>query len=225
MELREYWRVLRRRWLLALIPAVIVLALGLATYRAPAPLYNVGVRFIASQTPAPQAAASDEEGYHTWLESEYIVNGLAAWVRGNRFGVAVSDELAQRNVSVAPGEVSGGVVVDTSRSMLTLSLMHSDPDVLAAMMDAAITVLQEQNAQALPQLGGQAAEVIVLDDAIVNQLPPGLGSRLNLLLRVGLAIAAGLGLAFFVDYIDPTVRARDDVEALGLTVLGEIPPR
>jgi capsular polysaccharide biosynthesis protein len=224
MELRAYWKLLRRRWLLALIPAIVVLALGLATYQAPAPLYNVGVRFIASQLPAPATETSDEEGYHTWLESEYIVNGLAAWARGNRFGVAVSEELARRNIQVQPAEVSSGVVVDTARSMMTLSLTHGDPEVLAAMMDAAITVLQEQNTRALPQLGDEPAVVTVLDDAIVNQLPPGLRSRLDLLLRVGLAIAAGLALAFLVDYLDPTLRAREDVEALGMAILGEIPP-
>jgi capsular polysaccharide biosynthesis protein len=225
MELLAYWRLLRRRWLLALIPAAIVLALGLGTYQAPPPLYNVGVRFIASQTPAPAAETSDEEGYHTWLESEYIVNGLAAWARGNRFGVAVSEELARRGIDVAPAEVSSGVAVDTMRSVLTLSLTHGDPEALAAMMEAAITVLQEQNVDALPQLGDEPAVITVLDDPIVNQLPPGLRSRLDLLLRVGLAIAAGLALALFVDYVDPTLRAREDVEALGLTVLGEIPRR
>jgi capsular polysaccharide biosynthesis protein len=224
MELRAYWRVLHRRWLLALIPAIVVMALGLATYQSPPPLYNVGVRFIASQLPAPDAETSDKEGYHTWLESEYIVNGLAAWARGNRFGVAVSEELARRNIQVQPAEVSSGVVVDTARSMMTLSLTHGDPEVLAAMMDAAITVLQEQNTRALPQLGDEPAVVTVLDDAIVNQLPPGLRSRLDLLLRVGLAVAAGLALAFTVDYLDPTLRAREDVEALGMAILGEIPP-
>ena len=49
MELRRYWLVLKRRWLLLTIPAVIVLAIGLATYSTPAPVYNVGVRFIVGQ--------------------------------------------------------------------------------------------------------------------------------------------------------------------------------
>jgi capsular polysaccharide biosynthesis protein len=35
----------------------------------------------------------------------------------------------------------------------------------------------------------------------------------------------GSALAFFAAYVDPTLRAREDVEALGLTVLGEIPRR
>jgi capsular polysaccharide biosynthesis protein len=223
MELRAYGRLLRRRWLLALIPAIVVLALGLLTYQAPPAFYNAGVRFLVSQPPAEEAATSDEQGYYTWLESEYIVNGIADWVRGNQFGVAVSEELARRGVTAAPGEVSGNLFVDNARSMLTLSLSHGDPDVLAAMMDAAIAVMQAQNGEAIPQLGGQAAVVEQLDEPVVNQVPPGLRSRLDLVLRLGLAIAAGLALAFFVDYVDPTLRAREDVEALGLSVLGEIP--
>src|SRR5690606_21468937 len=155
MELRMYWRVLRRRWLLALVPAVIVLLVGLATYQAPPPAYNVGVRFEVGQVPAANAqTASDEERYYNWLASEYIVNGLTDWVNGNRFGQAVSAELAGRGIDIPAGAIQGGLVADNARSMLLLSLTAGDPDLLAQMMDAAIIVLQEQNAQALPQLGG-----------------------------------------------------------------------
>lgn len=225
MELRAYWKLLRRRWLLALIPAVVVLAIGALTYQPPPTQYNAGARFLISQPPAPDAATSDEEGYHTWLESEYIANGIAAWIRGNRFGVAVSEELARRGLVVSPGEISGPLATDISRSVVTLSLSHGDPEVLAAMVDAAATVIREQNGEAIPQLGGEPAVVQQLDQPVVNRVPPGLRSQLDLALRIGLAIAAGLALAFFVDYIDPTLHAREDVEALGLPVMGEIPRR
>ena len=222
MELRAYWKLLRRRWLLALIPALVVLAIGALTYQRPPVMYNAGVRFLISQPPAPDAATSDEDGYHTWLESEYLANGLSNWVQGNRFGVAVSEELARQGIRW-PGEISGRLATDTARSMMTLSLSHSDPELLPAIIAAAVTVIQEQNAMAIPQLGGEAAVVRQLDDPVVNRVPPGLRSQLDLVLRVGLAIAAGLALALFVDYIDPTLHAREDVEALGLPVMGEIP--
>jgi capsular polysaccharide biosynthesis protein len=32
-----------------------------------------------------------------------------------------------------------------------------------------------------------------------------------------------LGLAFLVDYLDPTVRHRKELEEIGLPVMGEIP--
>ena len=50
----KFWQVLKRRWLLVLIPAARRAALGLLTYEPPAPAYNTGVRFIVGQTPAPR---------------------------------------------------------------------------------------------------------------------------------------------------------------------------
>jgi capsular polysaccharide biosynthesis protein len=38
-------------------------------------------------------------------------------------------------------------------------------------------------------------------------------------------LAGGVALAFLVDYLDPSVRERADVEALGLKVLAEVPKR
>ena len=36
---------------------------------------------------------------------------------------------------------------------------------------------------------------------------------------------AGLILAFLVDYLDPTVRERKELEAMGLPIMGEIPKK
>ena len=213
--------MIRRRGLLLAIPTAIVLAVSLATYTPPPPLYNAGVRFLVAQSPSPAAATTDEERYYNWLASEYIVNGLADWVRGGAFAAAVSQELAQQGLEVPPGAIQ--VAPDNARSMLTLSLVHGNPDTLAAIMEAAIRVLFEQNAAALPQLGGETAELVQLDQPVVNQLPGSLRSQLDLPLRVLLALGAGLGLALLVEYLDPTIRDREELEAVGLPILGEIP--
>ena len=42
-------------------------------------------------------------------------------------------------------------------------------------------------------------------------------------MRLLIALAAGIGLAFLAEYLDNRVRSREDVEELGLTVVGEIP--
>ncbi len=225
MELRAYWTVVRRRWPLIVIPAIVVLIVGLATYRTPPTTYNAGIRFLVGQTPAELAAESDEERYYNWLASEYVVNALTDWVQGNQFGELVRQELAGRGIEVPPGAVQAGLVADNARSVFTLSLVYGDPAVLPEMMDAAITVLQEQNTSALPQLGGEPAILVPLDDPVVNALPPGIRSQLDLPLRIGLALAAGAGLAFLVDYLDPTVRSRREVESIGIAILGEIPKK
>jgi capsular polysaccharide biosynthesis protein len=94
---------------------------------------------------------------------------------------------------------------------------------LAQIINAAITVLNEQNADALPQLGGETAVLTLLDEPVVTPLPRSLGSLLDIPLRLAIGLAAGLGLALFVEYLDPTIRSRQEAETMGFTVLGEIP--
>lgn len=223
MELRDLWHIFRRRWLLALVPAVVVLIIGVATYQSPPPTYNVGVRFMVGQPPLLAEDGTDEQRYYNWLTSEYIVNGLTDWVQGNAFGQAVSEELARRGLEVPAGAVQGGLAADNARSMFTLSLIHNDPTVLTEIMDAAIVVLQERNQEALPQLGGERAIVTPLDAPIVNAIPAGIRSQLDVPIRLALALAAGAGLALIVEYVDPTVRERRELEELGYSVLAEIP--
>jgi len=223
MELKAYWKLLRRRWLLVIVPAVVVLALGLATYRPAPPAYNAGLRFIVGQPPSPAAAAQDEERYYNWLTSEYIVNGLADWVRGGEFAAAVSAYLMTQGYGVPPELIQGGLAADNVRSMLTLSLTAGDAELLRVMLQGVVVVLQTQNAQALPQLGGETAVIIQLDQPVINPIPSGIRSQLDLPLRVALALAAGVGLALLVHYLDPTIQDRAAAEAVGMTILGEIP--
>jgi capsular polysaccharide biosynthesis protein len=223
MELRHYWKILKRRWLLVLIPAIIVLGIGLLTYQPPATVYNSGVRFIVGQLPAAGTELKDEQRYYNWLTSEYIVNGLTDWVQGGEFSAAVSDYLAKQGHEVPDHAVQAGLVADNARSMLTISLTYADPEMLAVMMDGVIAVLTSENAQALPQLGGETAILTQLDQPVVNPLPAGIGNQLDLPLRIMLAMVAGVALAFLVEYLDPTIRDRQEAEGLGFNILGEIP--
>jgi hypothetical protein len=84
-------------------------------------------------------------------------------------------------------------------------------------------VLQEQNAAAFPQLGGQAAQVVPLDAVGIGPVPPSLRSRFDLPLKVGLGFMVGAALALAAHYLDPRVREKEDLEQIGLRVIGEIP--
>ena len=223
MELRQLWIILRRRWALTLIPAIVVLLAGLATWRPAPPAYNAGVRFIVGQPPGAAAADADEQRYYNWLTSEYIVNGLTDWVRGGKFAEAVSMRLAAQGIDIPAGAIQGGLAADNARSMLTLSLTAGDPTQLEQMLDGIIAVLTEDNAAALPQLGGETAVLTQLDEPVVNTISAGIRSRLDLPLRVALALAAGLGLALLAHYLDPTVRDREEVARAGLPIIGAIP--
>jgi capsular polysaccharide biosynthesis protein len=225
MELRAYGQLLKRRWIWIVIPAAVALVLALVTYSPSGPLYNAGVRFIVGQEPTKAADLSDEERLANWKASEYVVNTLADWVKGGQFATLVSDELAAQGVTVAPQSIVGSTVSDSTRSMMVLSMTYHDAAILEQMLNKAAAVLKEQNDLGLPQLGGIPAELVQLDEPIVNQVPASITKQLELPLRILLAIGAGIGLAFLVDYLDPTVRERKELESMGIRVIAEIPKK
>jgi uncharacterized protein involved in exopolysaccharide biosynthesis len=66
--------------------------------------------------------------------------------------------------------------------------------------------------------------VAIAEAATVPALPSSPHWGLNLILGLALALVASLGLAFWVDYIDPSFRTPDEVEGyLGLPVLAATP--
>jgi hypothetical protein len=164
----------------------------------------------------------EDDRYYPWLTSEYIVNGLADWVKSGSFATGVSEELAVQGVDVPSDAIRGTIASDNVRSVLLLSMTFGDRERLAAMIDAASRVLQTRNMEAFPFLG-QPAVVVPLDEPVINQIPPGLRATLDLPLRLVLAAGAGLGLAFLFNYLDPTLQTRADLESAGLQVLAEIP--
>ena len=225
MELRRYWQIIKRRWLLIVIPVVVVAVLTVVTYQKPATYYNVGMYYLVSQEPSPEAANADEQRYYNWLTSEYIVNGLTDWVKGGEFATAVSAELAENGLDIPAGAIQGSLAADNVRSKLEISLNNADPKALEAMMAAVTVVVQEQNADALPQLGGETAVIVPLSEPVVNQISPGIRSQLDLPTRIFVALIAGIALALLVEYLDPTIRESRELETIGLKILGEIPKK
>jgi capsular polysaccharide biosynthesis protein len=203
MELRMYWHILARRWWLALLPAVIVLGLGLATYHAPAPVYQVGVRFTVGYAPEASTMYLYDRYYPAWLASEYIAGGLGDWIKTGDFAAEVSKELQKQSVDIPASALAGHLVADNKRSMVTMYITWGDARQLEAIAGAAITVMQTRNAQAFPQLGPNGAIVRAVDPPVAGRVPPGLRAQLDLPVRVALALAVGVALVFFAHYLWP----------------------
>jgi capsular polysaccharide biosynthesis protein len=225
MELKAYWRALRRRWPWLLIPAAAMLVVVLATYRPPPPLYHVGIRFATAQLPSSGATASDEERLANWQVAEYVAGTLTTWVRSGQFAALVSARLEGSGLTISPAEVQAAVASDNTRTLMTLYMTHPDRAILERLIAAGSDALVEENALALPQLGGEPAELVQMDRAIINQVPPGIVRQLELPLRFLLALGIGVVLALAAEYLDPTIRDRESVEAMGLSLVGIIPKK
>ncbi|MGC9399374.1 MAG: hypothetical protein ACP5HM_09585 [Anaerolineae bacterium] len=215
-------KILLRRWWLALAPVVVVAAYVGLTYRPPAPTYQVVMRYATGTEPA--GLSEDYDRYYPWLASEYIANGLADVAETRAFADAVAARLAEAGAEVAGAALQGAIVTDNSQSILVLYLTWPDATQIVALAEAITVELTTNGAQYFPQLEGVGAPVRLLDPPTpVLQAPSLRAQMLGPGLRLLLALAVGVGLAFLAHYLDPTLHERSEVEALGVPVRGVIP--
>ncbi|MER2599050.1 MAG: hypothetical protein ABTQ73_05980 [Caldilineales bacterium] len=225
MELRTYWTILRRwAWipLLTLLLAAALSLLMLRPWQRPAPAYSTTLSFSVG-VQSPQAEITGEESYYTALASEYLIDDLAEVVRGSEFAAAVSARLAGQGLTVPAGALQGSTQAGKLHRILAVTIIWPNADELNAISDAVALTLQQDAARFMPRLFAQNAAAYLINRGGVGEIGPGLRQKLELPLRLLIALAAGIGLAFVAHYLDDRVRGREDVEPLGLPVIGEIP--
>ncbi|MCR4438391.1 MAG: polysaccharide biosynthesis tyrosine autokinase [candidate division KSB1 bacterium] len=94
----------------------------------------------------------------------------------------------------------------------------------AAQVDEKLYVmLQEKYQESRITEVGQLGNVTVIDRAEVPLAPVKPKKQLNLMLGAIIGLMLGLGFAFVMEYMDTSVRSIEDVEALGLNLMGTIP--
>jgi len=133
----------------------------------------------------------------------------------NAFDLAVSQE---KNVS--------DLLNTTKNELLTLnekfvqfSIMQREVKTNSVLYDTLTSSLKK--ASVTEQ--SQSVNVWVIKEALYPQYPSKPNKKLNLLLGVVMGFFGGVILAFFVEYLDNTVKSPDEIEQrFGLTVLGAI---
>lgn len=224
VELMQVVRVLLRRWWIIAIPVAIVSVFVVPDLLASPTGASGGFTTVVRYTAAQELDAipnRDGDFQDVWLASELTVNAFTEWVRTNRFAEEVAAEAAARGLEINAAALN--IAADNARSIGQIFLSWPDADELVTIADAAFAVLTTRSQAYFPQLGGEPANVELLDEPVIAPAPPPIIDRFEPLLRLGLAVVAGLGLALLVEYLDPTLRTRDELESMGLRVVGTLP--
>lgn len=227
MELRALWKVLLRRWPWIAAPGLAALAVAAYSFFSSpaATAYAVTVRYTAATPPGQDGISYEDESYFPWVASEYLVGALKDWVRTSSFATEVSAMLAAEGITLDRGAIQGSISAEHVRSVMTITVTRPDAAEAVALAEAVGRVLRERTSEYFPQVGAEAASVIALDLPSAGAVPPSISSRLDPLLRFAIGLAAGVGLAFLIEYLDPRLRERQELERMGFTVLAEIPRR
>lgn len=223
MELLQILRVLLRRWWIVILPVIVAAIIVVPDFLRDAPSaggFTTTIRYTAAQE-LDALPERDGDFQDVWLASELAVNAFTDWIRTGSFKDDVAQVAAQTGVEVNTAAL--GVAADNSRSIGQIFLSYPLESDLSVVVSSAIEVLETRNQNYFPQLGGVAADVEILDEPVISAAPPPLTDRFGAIIRLGVALFAGVGLAFLVEYLDPTLRTKDDLEALGIPVITSIP--
>ena len=222
MELREYWTILWRRWWIIAGLALVVLAGSLVFRSHPTPMYQATMRLTIGVPAESEERVTIDPLYSAYLASEYIADDFAEILKSESFASDVSARLAAEGIMVSAGAIQG-FTVEKQHRILSMQITWPDEGQLRAIAQAARDTLEQDNAKYFKQLGSEGADVFVIDSPRIASLGISLKDRLDIPIRVALALLAGVGLAFLLHYLDDTIRDSQDVEALGLSVVGQIP--
>jgi len=219
MELEHYWHIIRRRWWLIVSLVSLVLIVSLLTARTPAPVYQAHLRFaIGIEGVEPVNAPSGEGRSDAWLASEYLADDLSEVLKGGDFATRIA---ARTGLPVG----AGTIFATREHRIMTVTITWPDRDQAQAIAEAVAAELAQAPYDYFPQLQGITAQAVLIDGPAIGTVGPSLTDRLDLPIRLLVALAAGIALAFLWDYLDDTVRGRAEAEGLGPRVLGEIPRR
>jgi capsular polysaccharide biosynthesis protein len=226
MELRQYWHIIWKRiWIPALLFGV-VLVVSLVLHRPPAPQYQASARVLVD---VPPLEAVEGMGFDPRLTApqatEYLVDDFSLFVASQAVAQAVSQRLVDQGIQVPAGLIQSSTASEKVHRVVTIHVTWGDPDQALAILNTAVEVLRQEAPNYFGRLGSEQPRIALFDGPNVNQVPPSLTQRLDLPVRLILALIAGIALCFLLDYLDDSIRGRAELEMMGINVLAEVPGR
>ncbi|RMF44026.1 MAG: polysaccharide biosynthesis tyrosine autokinase, partial [Deltaproteobacteria bacterium] len=141
-------------------------------------------------------------------EVERIVRSLK-----NQYDLAVSTEESLR----AQLDRTKAEALNLNQKFIQYSALKREVDTNRQLYDALMLKIKEQSITKETQ----PVNLWIVEKAAVPEFPVSPNKKKNLLLGLIVGLMAGIGLAFFVEYLDNTVKYPEETEkALGLSVLG-----
>ncbi|GAP61617.1 hypothetical protein ARMA_0040 [Ardenticatena maritima] len=226
MELRQYWHILRRRWWLLVVLPALVGGLSWLTYTPPAPVYQYVIRLVVGVEPLEEdgMAWETDPRLAAAQASEYIADDLSVIVSETAFAQAVSARLG--DLQVPPGAIAGATVAEKQHRILTITITWGAPEALERIGEAVVATLESEADRFLPLIGGTRTQIAVVGQHGPFPVGGGLRQKLDIPLRIVLALIAAVAFTFLWEYLDDTIRSRTDVERYTRTqLLSEIPRR
>ena len=207
VELKEYWFVIRRRWLQVVACLVGAMAVAALLTWQTTPLYSSTARLFVSTSPS-----DTNDAYTGGLFATQRVASYADLVQSTQLAERVGSALGDgASESELRGQVTASVVPETV--ILEISATDPDPERARDVAQAYAEGLSDLVVD-LETPSGQRDTLIkasIVDDAQVSTGPVSPQPVRNLALAAVLGLLLGIGLSVVRQLLDTTIGSSDDV--------------
>lgn len=221
MDLRDFLRVLRRRWrivaallTLAVVTAVTVTALSTRVYQADAEV------FVSLQD---AGSGTTSNAYQGNLFSQERVKSYAKIANSPKVTAAV---ITQLGLDLTPAQLAARITATAPTDTVLVDLVVKDPSPVRARDIANAVSLQfKKVVQDLekPATGRSPVSVSVVRPADLPVAPVSPRTKVNIALGVLVGLALGIGVAVLRETLDTTIKTSEDLQKLtGSSALGII---
>ncbi|MDX1524091.1 MAG: hypothetical protein R3264_20850, partial [Anaerolineae bacterium] len=195
MELKQYGHIIwKRAWIPALL-LLVVAGVSWLTYDVPPPTYTTSMRFTVGVEPQEVEGQYSYDSYYAWLSSEYLIDNLTLLVSSQNFAADVNRHLMDMGspVTIPPGIIAA----DKQHRVLRLTVNWGDVAQLADIARAIMLAVETDSAKYFPQSDTAAILIEMIDQpSPPAPVSPSLTRRLDIPVRLLLALGAGLALTF-----------------------------
>lgn len=163
------------------------------------------------------------------LRAQAVVDELkkkvASALQGVKKGIQAEYEVVKSTYDSVEKEFQDALVAEQRDTSVVVQKLNK-AEAIAANERQILAGLRAKQAARIIEGVNPRTPVRVVEAAETPTRPVSPNLMLNILLSLFLGIGAGIGLAYFIEYLDTSVKTVDDVERyLGLPVLGVIPQK
>lgn len=222
MDLRDYVRLLRRRWRLIAVCALVSLAAAVGVTLTSTKEYTAKAQLFVSAQDSSGGGIST--AYTGNLFTQQRVKSYVSVITSMRTAGLVRADLG---LPETPEQIAGKITASAPLDTVLLNVSVKDPDPVRA-RDIANSVgkvfpgLVDQIEQ--PSAGGASpVRVSLVQPAVTPEAPTSPRPKLNLALGLLVGLAAGVGASVLRETLDTSIKGPDEAHDLvGAPVLGAI---
>lgn len=201
------WGVIRKRKGLIFLTALLsVLAAGAISYYALTPVYENSTQILVNQAKLDNGTISNQN-----IEADLqLVNTYSVIIKSKRIMEEVINQLA---LETSVRELNENMTVISASNSQVIEITVRNPDPLKAMEIAnATAIVFEKEIKGLMNVNNVTILSTASLDAELEPVAP--NHILNIAIAAVLGLSLGIGVSFFLEYADTTVKNENDIEEL-----------